>query len=274
MLVSILNCLDLGRITYKLLFLVFYMGFWIIVGRVLKASDVVIFVIDARMPELSRNVRLEEMVGRFRKPLITVFTKIDLISEKALADLKSKHKDAYFVSGIKNEGIKELRKRLFIDGKKMGYPEPRVGVVGYPNVGKSAIINALAYRAKAHISIKAGTTRGVQYVKAGILKILDSPGVVPFADKEAKLALIAAKNPEKLRWPTKVAAEIVKLFETQNKELFEKYVGFKITEGMEPEEILEKYGRRRGFLSKGGIVDETKSAITLIRDWQKGKLRL
>lgn len=249
------------------------MGFWIIVGRVLKSSDMVLFVLDARMPSLSRNVHLENMVSRFKKPLIRVFTKIDLISEKSLAELKKEYKDAYFVSGIKNIGITELKKKLLIEGKRKKLEEPKVGVIGYPNVGKSAIINAIAHRARAAVSPKAGTTRGVQYVKAGVLKILDSPGVVPFEDKETKLALISAKNPEKLRNPEKVALQIVSIFLGQSPDILEKFAGVSL-DSEDPEEILESFGRRRGYLRKGGIVDEKKSAISLVRAWQRGLLKL
>lgn len=249
------------------------MAFWNIVQHVIREADLIVFVLDARMPALSHNARLEALIRAENKPLFSVFTKSDLLSSEAAVSLQQQHPQAFFVSGTRNLGLKRLKTRLLIEGKRLGKEKPKVGVVGYPNVGKSALINALAHRARARVSPKAGTTRGVQFVRAGSLKILDTPGVIPYEDREEKLALIAAKNPEKLKDAEKVALEVIKLFLEKYRGALEQHYGITL-ESDEPFEIIEQIGRRRGFLKKGGAVDETKTALTIVRDWQRGKLRL
>ena len=232
-----------------------------------------LFVIDARMPELSRNKRLEEIIEHRGKKMFLVFNKFDLLSSGQATALREQYPDAFFVSGTKNIGLKAVKTKLLIEGKRGGNPEPKVGVVGYPNVGKSAIINALAHRARAMVSPKAGTTRGVQFVRAGSLKILDTPGVIPLADTEATLGMIAAKNPEKLQNPEYVAMQIIQLFLEKDKSSLAQQCGITL-ETEDSYEILLQIGKKRGYLKRGGVVDEVKTAIAFVRDWQTGKLRL
>jgi ribosome biogenesis GTPase A len=88
-----------------------------------------------------------------------------------------------------------LAKRMGIEGKA-----PTVGVVGYPNVWKSSIINCLAKRAKAKHQILPGLRAGFSGSRAGGLNILDSPGVVPLQDSSVKLSIAGAKDPEKVKF--------------------------------------------------------------------------
>ena len=241
--------------------------------NVVKSSDILVFVSDARMPELSRNRRLEELIARFNKHCVSVFTKIDLVSEEQLARLKEQYPATIFVSGTRNIGLKQLKIKILIIGKRFGNPRPKIGIVGYPNVGKSAIINALAHRRRTAVSPKAGTTRGVQFVKAGSLKILDTPGVIPAEDSEHKLALLAAKNPEKLKNPENIALDILNMMLQNNKPALKAIYGIQ-PESEDAYELLLQIGNHRGFLKRGGAVDEVKTALTIIRNWQRGKLRL
>ncbi|MBI2632490.1 50S ribosome-binding GTPase [Candidatus Pacearchaeota archaeon] len=249
------------------------MGFWPLAERVLREANIILLVGDARMPLLSKNSEIERKSEILKKPLVYVYNKIDLLSNNSLIDAKNNYKEAFFVSASKNLGIKGLRKHLQITAKKLGIKEPKIGVVGYPNVGKSAVINALARRAKAEIADMPGTTRGVQWIKAGGLDILDSPGVIPYKDKSSDLVLIGSKSPDKISNPDKVAFEIIQLFISKDKKKLEEFYGINFPPVEEHGDILIKIGRRRGFLKKGGEVDETKAAISLIRDWQKGRLR-
>lgn len=251
------------------------MGYWYGVDKVLREADIVVVVLDARVPELSKNEKLDEFIGRYRKERVIVFNKIDLIPKAELEKLRKENPEALFVSGNKNIGIAKLKEKLLIMGKRMGFRRAKVGVVGYPNVGKSAIINCLAHRARAATSPVAGTTKGPQYVKVGEnLKIIDSAGVVPYTDSEAKLGIIAAKNPEKLRHPHRTATEIIQIFLQKNRKSLEETYGIDLNGVEDPYEVMVLIGRKKGFLKKGGIVDETKTAIQIVREWQRGKLRL
>jgi hypothetical protein len=252
------------------------MTYWQIVKNIVRKADAVVSVLDARMPELSRNRELEEMAKRMGKGLFLAFNKIDLVSREHLNFLSKKYKGSFFVSGSKNIGISRLKTAILIQAKRQGIENPKVGVVGYPNVGKSAIINALAHRAKAIVSATAGTTRGVQIVRAGGLQILDSPGVFPYGDDEVKLGVLAAKNPEQMKNPELVACEIIKMFLESNKKRLEEFYGVNIEEeeGWDTYEIMLSIGQARKFLMKGGITDEHRTAMQIIRDWQTGRLRI
>jgi len=250
------------------------MGFWPVVKKVIRESDVILEVMDARMPGLSRNEEAERLIKFYKKPLILVFTKSDLISKSYLDYLRKKYKRGVFVSGTKNLGMRVLKERILIEAKRLGILEPGVGIIGYPNTGKSAIINALAKRAKTRVSNRAGTTRGIQWVRAGSLKILDSPGVIPWEDEESVLGILGAKNPEKLKNPESVAFRIIRLFLDNGKNKLESYYEFEVKEGMDDYDILLAIGRARGFLVKGNKVDENRTIYQIIRDWRDGKLRI
>jgi len=249
------------------------MGYWGVVDFLIKNADILVLIIDARMPELSKNAELEKKALKFNKEIVIVCNKIDLIGEESLIKLKKENPNWFFVSGTNNINVSELKRGLQIMAKKMKIDNPKIGFVGYPNVGKSSVINALAHRARAVVSPIAGTTRGTQWIRVSNLKIIDSPGVIPSEDKNTKLGLIAAKNPEKISNPEKVAVEIINLFLKENAKALQEH--YKLSEEQmkkEDYEILSEIGRKRGYLSRGGIVDETKTAITIIREWQKGKL--
>lgn len=251
------------------------MSYWSIVKNIVMKADVVVMVLDARMPELSRNEDLEILVSNSKKKLFMVFNKIDLVSKEHFAFLKKRYQHAFFVSGTQNLGISRLRTAILIAAKREGIEKPKLGVVGYPNVGKSAIINALAHRSKALMSAVAGTTKGVQIINAGNIQILDSPGVFPYEDDEIKLGILAAKNPEQIKHPDNLACEIIKMFLASNWRALEDFYKIKIDEAEQDSyEIMLQIGQQRKFLLKGGITDERRTALQIIRDWQGGKLRI
>jgi len=173
------------------------MGYWPAVMQTIKNADVVIFVLDARMPEISRNKDLEQKLNGSRKEVL-VFNKIDLISPTNLRKLQRENKGCFFVSSQNRKGISQLRLKLQMLTKSLKVENLEVGMVGYPNVGKSALTNVLTRAAKAKVSSKAGTTTGLQWIGGTKIKILDSPGAIPFDDDEVKLGILGAKNPEKL----------------------------------------------------------------------------
>lgn len=248
------------------------MSFWPVVKKVIKESDLVVEVLDSRLPEVSINKELERMVKYHNKLLFRVFTKIDLVSQQRARELEKLYPEALFVSGTKNLGVSKLKRILLVRAHQNKITNPSVGFVGYPNMGKSAIINALAKRGRAKVSSVAGTTKGIQWVNAGELRILDSPGVVPFEDGEVTLGMLGAKNPEKLRNLDRVVFALLKRFIHVRKESLEKSYNIEIKEGMDEYEVLLEIGKSRKYLLKGGIVDENRTMYTIMRDWQAGKL--
>ena len=253
--------------------MVLIMGFWPLTKQVVRSSDIILLICDVRMPELSRNIELEKIATFYGRRIILIFNKIDIVSQKYLSFVKSKYREAFFVSGTRNIGVNELKKYLLIMTKKMKLKEPKIGVVGYPNVGKSAIINALAKRARTKVSKHAGTTKGIQWIRVGVLLIFDSPGVIPFEDDALTLGVFGAKNSENIKNVERVAFEIIKIFINYDKKIFEDLYNI-FVDIDNYWNIFEEIGKKKGFLLSGGRVDERRAALLIIKDWQSGNLRL
>ena len=268
---------------------------WEVIAQLASRCDVIIEVIDARMPELSRNAQVEQIVKDAGKPLIIVVNKTDLIPPKQLGkiiDTIRKEYLCYAVSGKSKRGIRALHERLHIfksqlqkEGK-LGQEDNlkkfqrhhsdrlKVGLVGYPNTGKSSVINSLVFKNKTKVSSKSGTTHGVQWIVAGEeIMLMDSPGVIPLIrGDEVRYALFGARDSTQLKDLHLVAYRIIELFNDQKEKLEDFY---KLKIGAEdPEELIEMIGKKKGFLKKGGIIDESRTAALIIQDWQEGRLNL
>jgi hypothetical protein len=108
----------------------------------------------------------------------------------------------------------------------------------------------------------------------GNILFLDTPGVIPLDEKdETEQALMSIIDPTKLQNPDIAAMRIIQLFLDNNKRSLEKFYDIKI-ETDDTFDILLEIGKRKNFLIKGGKVDEVRTALTIIRDWQKGNLLL
>lgn len=242
------------------------------VSRVVQEADVVIEIADARMPTISRNYELEALVRKYSKNLVIVFNKADLVPKEMIKKISKETKERhYFVSARENTGINDLRIMLKIEGKRIG-DRPKVAFVGYPNVGKSSVLNALVRRARSTVSAKAGTTRGIQWVNYGDMLLLDSPGVIPIDEwDEVRLSLIGAKNVSKLKNAEKVAYAIVEFLNNVYPGKLEEHYGVVLNEEDDP---LESIGKARCYLLKGAKVDIRRTAMAIIADWQRGRLRI
>ncbi len=252
--------------------------FWKILDNVIYQSDVLLEVVDARMPDLTRNKKVENQIQRKRKTFILVLNKSDLITKKMRDDFlkNSRLRKLVFVSCKKRTDIIALKKMIFnLSRSKPYWDRIRVGVVGYPNTGKSSVINALTGRSAARTSPIAGLTSGIQWISdKGNLMFLDSPGVIPLDEKdETEQALMSVIDPNKLKNPSLAAMKIIQLFLDNNRKNLEKFYGVKV-ETDDTLEILLEIGKKRNFLWKGGKIDERRAALTIIRDWQKGSLLL
>jgi len=235
--------------------------FWRMVDRVINESDILLEVIDARMPNLTRNKKVENKVRRKRKFLIIVMFK---------------SKELVFVSCKDRMGISTLKEMIFkLAKKRRHWNYTKVGVIGYPNTGKSSVINVLVGRSSAKTSPIPGLTRGIQWIRGECDIIFsDTPGVIPLDEKdETEQALMSVIDPNKLVNSDLAAMRIIQLFLDYNKSSLEKFYDVKI-ETDDMFEIILKIGKRKNFLRKGGKVDEVRTALTIIRDWQRGNLLL
>lgn len=248
------------------------MGFWPIVLNVLRNSDVVMLLVDARMPEISRNSEIIEKVqGMSGKRLVLVFNKSDLIKISDITELKKEYPNAFFISATKKTGVKVLKAALDNMADNFERDSLRVGIVGYPNIGKSTLINLIAPGARAKVSSVSGTTKRTQWIRIGNLRIMDSPGVIPFSDKKVQIGLTASKDPHKIRNPEKVAYRIIEFLNEKDKKILKKTYG---VTGDTTQDIFEEIAKKKGYLIKGGDVDENRTSIKIIDDWQKGKIDL
>lgn len=271
--------------------------YWGVIERIINESDLVLEVLDARLVELSRNEQVEALIEEVGKPVIFVVNKSDLVNreslDKQVAKLKEKG-EVLFISAkspkttkvllyaikkaFKKYGKREIVERGRYDPKPL-YREAKgeivVGVLGYPNVGKSSIINALAHKKKVKVSKKSGTTHGIHWIKASDeIKLIDSPGVIPLQkNDEVRYGLIGAKDSERLKDPGLVAHAIIKLFLKNNKKALEKFYKIEI-ENEDALDVVEQISRVKAFLLKGGKLDENRTSMMIVRDWQQGRLML
>ncbi len=249
-----------------------------VVKDVIRTSDIVLEVVDARFIDKTRNLEMEKYVLEMGKKLIFVLNKADLISVNELKmnyDLDS-IKPYVLFSNKNRVGRTRLKTMLKIEVKKMKLTmKARVGVIGYPNTGKSSLINALAGRKGASTSAQAGHTRGAQKIRlTEDILLLDTPGV--FLESEHpdldggdlnKHTHIGVKTYDKVKDPDFLVMELMNSHPGKFEELYG------IEANGDSELLLEEIGKRRHFLKKGGVVDIQRAARAVLKDWQDGKIR-
>jgi len=277
--------------------------YWNSIKRIITESDLVLEILDARLIELSRNEEVERIIEEIGRPVIFVANKSDLADKKDMKEqIEKLQEEGKYVVFVSNKNKKTIRlllymiKKVFKKHGKREIPkrqkgEPKettrtakadivVSILGYPNVGKSSLINALCHKKKTKVSKKAGTTHGVHWIKLNDeIKLIDSPGVIPLQrEDEIRYGLIGARDNESLKNPDIVVYALIKYFMKKNKKALEKSYDIEITdeeiENQDAYSIIEKISRKRCFLLKGGVPDENRACTLILRDWQSGKLRI
>ena len=255
-----------------------------------RLVDVVIEIIDARIPKSSRNPILNEIIGN--KPRVIVLNKADLADGKAneawVQRFKTNNQIAVIVDSNQGKGVKNVVDaclELMKDKMDKQIEKGRTGmsikamVVGIPNVGKSTFINKIAKKQTAEVGNKPGVTRKNQWVRLNDnIQLLDTPGVLwPKFDNEEiarHLAYIGSIKDEIVD-VEELALELLKeLVKKYKANVYERY---KIAPDFEYEmvvELMEEIGRKRGCLVKGGEVDYTKVANIILDDFRTGKIGL
>ncbi len=242
--------------------------------NVLRNSDVVLLVLDARMPTIARNSEIVRKVENAGKRLVYVFNKCDLVSAKDIKELRGEYVNGFFVSSLKRTGVKELKKAMENMAENWERESLRVGIVGYPNAGKSSLINAMVPGARVKVKSVSGTTRKTEWLRMGRLRIMDSPGVIPAGDDKIKIGLTASKDPHKIRNPEKVAFKILEFILGKDEKILERFYSVEIGEGVGVYDVFLGIGKKKGWLLKGGVVDEDRTSIRIIDDWQRGRIGL
>src|SRR3972149_5914277 len=140
--------------------------FWIMVNKVIAEADVLLLVLDARMVEETRNDEIESKVKEAGKPLIYVLNKCDLVDKHVMEQYKRKLPNSVFISAKDHLGTTMLRMKIMVAASRMGLSRVNVGVLGYPNVGKSSVINALKGKGSAKTSSMSGQTRHIKKIRS------------------------------------------------------------------------------------------------------------
>ncbi len=254
----------------------------------LKIVDVVIELLDARIPYSSANPLLREIIGG--KPRIIALNKADL------ADAEVTHRwEMYFqkqnipaipLSVMSGRGIRRLvrqteelartRRERFV--RRNGRPRAvRAMIVGIPNVGKSSLINRLVGKAKARVENRPGVTKDRQWLKIGTdLELLDTPGILwpKFEDPEVgmKLAFVGSVSEDAYDSEPLAMAYLAWMCRHYPLHLIRRY---RLTEEeikQESPDVLAAIGRKRGCLLKGGAIDYDKVRRLLLAEFRSGKL--
>ena len=252
----------------------------------IKLIDLVIELVDARVPMSSRNPDIDEL-GKNKARLI-LLNKADLADEKQTEEwigyFRGKGYSAVKVNSRKGGGIKSIqgviqeacKEKTERDRKRGILNRPvRAMVVGIPNVGKSTFINALAGKACAKTGNKPGVTKGKQWIRLNKnVELLDTPGILwpKFEDQQVglKLALIGSINDQILN-KDELACELIRFLKKRYPQVLAERFGLE-TEGKEAAVILEEIARVRACLLKGGDLDVSRAAALLLDDFRAGKL--
>ena len=252
----------------------------------LKLVDVVIELLDARIPLSSKNPEIDKLAHN--KPRVVVLNKSDLSDRaklnKWISYYQSKGIKAIPVDTLKGSGVnkiveecKNVTKEKMDALKEKGRKERaiRVMIVGVPNVGKSSLINKLTGRKSTQTGDRPGVTKGKQWVRLkGNLELLDTPVILwpKFEDQKIalNLAFTRAIKDEILDIDTLGLKFIEKMSEIEPEKLKARYKLDSL--GEEPLETMEMIGRKRGFILGRNELDYTRIAKTVLNEFREGKL--
>ncbi|XP_030820598.1 nucleolar GTP-binding protein 2 [Camarhynchus parvulus] len=245
--------------------------------KVIDSSDVVVQVLDARDPMGTRSPHVESYLKKEKpwKHLIFVLNKCDLIptwaTKRWVTVLSQEYPTLAFHASLTNpfgKGafIQLLRQfgKLHSDKKQIS-----VGFIGYPNVGKSSVINTLRSKKVCSVAPIAGETKVWQYITLmRRIFLIDCPGVVyPSGDSETDIVLKGVVQVEKIKSPED---HICAVLERAKEEYIRKT--YKIESWTDTEDFLEKLAARTGKLLKGGEPDLQTVSKMVLNDWQRGRI--
>ncbi|MCC8027440.1 MAG: ribosome biogenesis GTPase YlqF [Clostridium sp.] len=252
----------------------------------MKLIDLVIELVDARVPFSSRNPDIDDLgAGKAR---IVLLNKSDLADERLNAKwaawfearkvhvVKVDARNRGTLKQIQSVVQEACREKLERDRRRGILNRPiRTMVVGIPNVGKSTFINSFAGKACAKTGNKPGVTKGNQWIRLNkTLELLDTPGILwpRFEDQQVgvKLAMIGSINDQILH-KDELACELIRFLKGHYPQVLSERFGLENME-RQPELILEDIARARACLVKGGELDVARAAALLLDDFRTGKL--
>lgn len=265
----------------------------------LKLIDVVVELLDSRIPVSSRNPDINTIIDGKKK--IVVLNKSDLADEKETTKwieyFKTQKIPAVITDANSGKGIKDvIKKAEEIMEEELNKREEkgrigrkiRIMILGIPNVGKSSFINRLANKNSLEVGNKPGVTRKKQWIKiSNSIELLDTPGVLwpKFENEEVALNLAYTGTiKDDVLEKTEVAYHFLKyLIENDIDKLVKRYnlnkeeILDSLESGYRPEneiiyEVMLKIGKMRGAVVSGENIDDLKTANIILEDFRSGKL--
>ena len=251
----------------------------------IKLIDLVIEVVDARIPMSSRNPDIDNLAKN--KARLILLNKsdlsderlnqqwIDYIAQKGVLSLKLNSRSGAGIKQMNSAIERACHEKIERDKKKGIMNRPvRAMVVGIPNVGKSTFINAYAGRACAKTGNKPGVTKGKQWIKLSkTVELLDTPGILwPKFDSEIvgrNLALIGSMNDEVINIEDLAFEAVIFLKNNYSGNLSERYG---VDEDDETLEIMDAIAAKRGCLKRGAMTDYEKLAGIILDDFRSGRI--
>ncbi|WP_078554708.1 ribosome biogenesis GTPase YlqF [Bacillus alkalicellulosilyticus] len=252
----------------------------------LKLIDVVIELLDARVPLSSRNPMIDEIVAH--KPRLVLLNKADLAdpreTEKWVRFFEAKGSKVLSINSQTGKGVpaiagacQELASAMLDKMKSRGMKPRaiRAMILGIPNVGKSTLINRLAIKKMAQTGDRPGITKRQQWIKVGKeLELLDTPGILwpKFEDQSIgfRLAATGAIKDELLDFQD-IALFVINFVKEHYPEVLQER--YKLDELPEQSiEVFDEIGKKRGCLLPGGYIDYDKAAEIILRELRSGTL--
>lgn len=253
----------------------------------LKMVDVVIELIDARIPISSKNPEIDVILCN--KPKVVALNKYDLSDNSVNIEWKKWYSDngytCIFVNSVTGAGMKDVKhqlRRVLSDKIQHRIDRGRIGttiktmVVGIPNVGKSTFINTLAGKRVAQTGDRPGVTKNKQWVRFDKeIELLDMPGILwpKFEDAEVglNLALTGAIKDDILDTVELALKLLEKLKVTYPKFISERYK-IDFDQNVKVDELLQQIALKRGCIASGGKIDLNRMSLIFLDEFRAGKI--
>lgn len=252
----------------------------------LKHIDVVIEIVDCRVPLSSKNPFLNRLIAN--KKRLLVMSKSDLADLKTAVQFKEYYQNQGYEVVLadlsKKKDIEEIRLQVSKLGQEKNdryrsrglKPQPlRTMILGIPNVGKSTLINRLSGRYAASIANTPGHTKAQQWIKVDKqLELLDTPGILPphYEDRltAINLALIGSMKEQNVPLTVLLDRLFVVIFTKNLVSNLESRYGISLQEPYDQNTILEMIAKSRGLLLKGGEIDYNRAERLLLKEFKEG----
>ena len=252
----------------------------------LKLIDVVVEILDARIPFSGRNPNFDDIIRN--KPRLLVLNKSDLAdknrtnrwikwyAQKGLKVIPISCATGAGINTVLNEARALIQDKIDREKEKGRNRTLKIMMVGIPNVGKSSLINRLIGKASTNTGDKPGVTRGKQWLRIkGDAELLDTPGILPpkFEDQSVamRLAYTGAIKDEIMNTELLAYSLCDYLRDNYPSELCTRYKLQSVSD-LEGYEILENIGKKRGFVISGGEIDMERAANMVLDELRGAKI--